>query len=72
MKNKKLIGIVIGIMALHVLVVCIVIGINNSKELPNKSDNDIENNDKKVLVREDDNTKVCVFKKAFLFSAGKT
>ena len=53
MKNKKLIGIVVGVMVLLVLIICIVIGIDNSKELPNKSNNNIENDDEEVLVRED-------------------
>ena len=53
MKNKKLIGIVVSVMALLVLIICIVIGINYSKGLPDKSDNNIENDDERVLVRED-------------------
>ena len=53
MKNKKLIGIVVGVIVLLVSIICIVIGINNSKELPNKSNNNIENDDEEVLVRED-------------------
>ena len=53
MKKKKSIGIVVGVIALLVLIICIVIGISNSKRLPDKSDNDVANNDEKVLVRED-------------------
>ena len=53
MKNKKLIGIVVSAVALLVSIICIAIGINNSSKLPDKSDNDMANNDEKVLVRKD-------------------
>ena len=53
MKNKKLIGIVVSAMALLVSIICIAISINNSSKLPDKSDNDMANNDEKVLLRED-------------------
>ena len=53
MKNKKLIGITVGAIALLVSIICIVIGFSHSKKLPDKSDNDVANNDERVLVRED-------------------
>lgn len=53
MKNKKLIGIVVGVIALLILIICVAVSVNNSKRLPDKSDNDMANNDERVLVRED-------------------
>lgn len=53
MKNKKLIGIVVSALALLVSIICIAISINNSSKLPDISDNDMANNDEKVLLRED-------------------
>ena len=53
MKNKKLIGIVVGVMILLILIICVAVSVHSSKRLSDKSDNDMANNDERVLIRED-------------------